>query len=231
MQKIRIWDVPTRLFHWLLVLSIALLFVTGIEGGNWMEWHGKLGLLVVGLLAFRLVWGLTGSTYARFLQFFPTPSSVQAYLQGKWEGYGHNPLGAFSVFTLLFLVLAQTLSGLVSNDEISFYGPLYKLAGSDLSLWWTGMHKALAYYCLAVFIGLHVASIVFYKLVKKDNLVIPMLTGTKEAPPKDADKGLKGGGFLPLVVALLFAALAVWGASGQWIPAPPPPPPVETPSW
>ncbi|MCL2075846.1 MAG: cytochrome b/b6 domain-containing protein [Betaproteobacteria bacterium] len=229
MQKIKLWDLPTRLFHWLLVLAIALLFVTGIEGGNAIIWHGRLGIFVASLLAFRLVWGVIGSTYARFLQFFPTPSSVMAYLQGKWHGLGHNPLGAFSVFALLLLTLAQTLSGLVSNDEISFYGPLYKLVDRDVALWLTGLHKELAYYGLAAFIGLHVASIVFYKLVKKDNLVIPMLTGKKEVSAKDADKGYKGGGYAPLLAALLFAGLAAWGASGAWIPAPPPP--VETPGF
>ncbi|MCL2021971.1 MAG: cytochrome b/b6 domain-containing protein [Betaproteobacteria bacterium] len=231
MQKIRIWDIPTRLFHWLLVLAIALLFITGIEGGNCIIWHGRLGIFVAALLAFRLVWGVIGSTYARFLQFFPTPSAVIAYLQGKWHGLGHNPLGAFSVFALLLLILAQTLTGLVSNDEISFYGPLYKLVDSGLSLRLTGLHKELAYYGLAVFVGLHVASMLFYKLVKKNDLLTPMLTGRKEVSAQDADKGYKGGGFLPLVVALLFAALAAWGASGEWIPKPPPPAAVETPDW
>jgi len=244
MQKIKLWDLPTRLFHWVLVLTIALLFVTGIQPeivkswhgeltlalpdlkfGSLIELHGKLGIFVAGLLAFRLVWGVIGTTYARFLQFFPTPSAVLAYLQGRWHGLGHNPLGAFSVFALLLLTLAQTLSGLVGNDEISFYGPLYKLVESDVSLWCTGLHQQMAYYGLAVFVGLHVASMVFYKLVKKDDLITPMLTGKKVVAPADADKSFKGGGFLPLVVALLFAALAIFGASGEWIPAPPPPPP------
>lgn len=231
MQKIKLWDLPTRVFHWLLTLAIVLLFVTGIEGGSLIDAHGKLGIFVAGLLAFRLVWGVIGSTYVRFLQFFPTPSSTLAYLQGKWHGYGHNPLGACSVFTLLLLILIQTVSGLISNDEISFYGPLYKLVDHDVSLWWTGFHKQLAYYGLAVLVGLHVAAMLFYKLVKKKDLFTPMLTGKKEVPPEDADKGYKGGGFLSLVVALLFAVLAMWGASGAWMPAPPPPAATETPSW
>jgi len=231
MQKIKVWDIPTRLCHWLLVLAVALLFATGIEGGGWMECHARLGLVVVGLLAFRLAWGVIGSTYARFTQFFPTPAAIRAYLQGNWRGLGHNPLGAFSVFALLLLTLAQTLTGLVANDEISFYGPLYKLVDSSLSIKLTGLHHELAWYGLAVFVGLHVASIVFYKLVKKNDLVTPMLTGKKEVAESDKDKAYKGGGIIAFLVALAFALLAVWGASGEWIPKPPPPAVIETPSW
>ena len=100
-RKILIWDLPTRLFHWLLVLAIVALVVTGKAGGSWMEWHGRLGLLVLGLLVFRLLWGVMGSTYARFAGFFPTPAKVAAYLRGQWHAPGHNPLGACSVLALL----------------------------------------------------------------------------------------------------------------------------------
>jgi cytochrome b len=230
MQRIKLWDLPTRLFHWLLVASIAALFVTvKVEMDNGIVWHGRIGIFVVGLLAFRLVWGFVGSTYARFFQFFPTPAKVIAYLKGEWHGLGHNPLGALSVFALLALTATQTGLGLFTNDEISFQGPLYRLIDGDLSTTFTGWHRLLAYGLLA-FVGLHVASIIFYKLVKKHNMVIPMLTGKTEVAEGEADKAAKGGGLIPLIVALTCAAFALWAANGSWIPEPPPPA-VETPSW
>ena len=232
MKKIKLWDIPTRLFHWLLVASIGALFITALVGiDNGIALHGKIGLFVLGLLIFRLIWGFVGSTYARFFQFFPTPGKIIAYLKGEWHGLGHNPLGALSVFALLGLTAAQVALGLFTNDDISFQGPLYGLIDGELALTFTGWHRYLAYGLLA-FVGLHVASIVFYKLVKKHNMVLPMLTGKTEVADNETDKEAKGGGIVALIIALALAALAVWGASGAWIPAPPPPPPAaETPAW
>ncbi len=116
-QRIRLWDLPTRLFHWLLVILVLTSFISGKIGGNAMDWHGKFGLAILGLLTFRLVWGIVGSTYARFASFFPTPASVLAYLRGQWRGVGHNPLGALSVFSLLGLLAFQVASGLFGNDD------------------------------------------------------------------------------------------------------------------
>lgn len=227
MQKIKLWDLPTRLFHWLLVAAVLTLFVTGKVGGNAMEWHGRIGHLVVGLIVFRLVWGFVGSTYARFGQFFPTPGRILAYLKGQWRGQGHNPLGALSVFGLLAVVGLQALFGLFTNDDIAFRGPLYELAGSDLSSTLTRWHRLLAD-GLLILVGLHVAAILFYAHVKKDNLVKPMITGWKEGEPGES---ARGGGLVALILALALAGLALWGASGSWIPVPPPPPAVETPAW
>ena len=226
-RKILIWDLPTRLFHWLLVLSIVALVVTGKAGGSWMEWHGRLGLLVLGLLVFRLLWGVMGSTYARFAGFFPTPAKVAAYLRGQWHAPGHNPLGACSVLALLAVPLFQVLTGLVANDDIAFVGPLYDLVGRDLSNLATRWHL-LAVNVLLALVALHVAAILFYAHIKKDNLVKPMVRGWKEGGGEPA----RGGGLVALLVALALAAAAVYAASGAWLPEPPPPPPaVTTPAW
>jgi cytochrome b len=223
MQKIKVWDIPTRLFHWLLVASVIALFVTGKVGGNAIQWHGKIGIFVVGLIVFRLIWGFIGSTYARFWQFFPTPSRIVHYLKGTWHGTGHNPLGALSVFALLALTGAQAALGLFTTDDISFFAPLYSLIDSELSVRLTGFHQQLAN-ILLVFAGLHFASIIFYARVKKNNLLIPMITGYKQV---EEGKSAQGGGAAALVVALIIAALALWAATGAWIPEPPPPPAVE----
>lgn len=230
-QRIRLWDLPTRLFHWLLAGLVVASFVSGKIGGNAMDWHGKFGLAILGLLAFRLVWGFAGSTYARFVSFLPTPAKVLAYLRGQWRGVGHNPLGAFSVFGLLLLLAFQAGTGLFGNDDIAFRGPLYELIGKDLSDRLTGLHK-LSVNVLIALVTLHIVAIAFYVRVKKNDLIRPMLTGWKEVAPGEGASA-SGGGALPLAVALLVAVTTVYGGSGAWLPTPPPPPvsAPATPSW
>lgn len=230
-HRIRLWDLPTRLFHWLLAGLVVASFVSGKIGGNAMDWHGKFGLAILGLLAFRLVWGFAGSTYARFVSFLPTPAKVLAYLRGQWRGVGHNPLGAFSVFGLLLLLAFQVGTGLFGNDDIAFRGPLYELIGKDLSDRLTGLHK-LSVNVLIALVTLHIVAIAFYVRVKKDDLIRPMLTGWKEVAPGEGASA-SGGGALPLAVALLVAVTTVYGGSGAWLPTPPPPPvsAPATPSW
>lgn len=230
-QRIRLWDLPTRLFHWLLAGLVVASFVSGKIGGNAMDWHGKFGLAILGLLAFRLVWGFAGSTYARFVSFLPTPAKVLAYLRGQWRGVGHNPLGAFSVFGLLLLLAFQVGTGLFGNDDIAFRGPLYELIGKDLSDRLTGLHK-LSVNVLIALVTLHIVAIAFYVRVKKDDLIRPMLTGWKDIAPGEGASA-SGGGALPLAVALLVAVATVYGGSGAWLPTPPPPPvsAPATPSW
>ena len=226
-EKFRLWDLPTRLFHWALVVAVVAAIVSGQLGGNLIEWHGRIGLFIVGLLAFRLAWGVAGSTYARFLQFLPTPGKIAAYLRGEWHGEGHNPLGALSVFGLLALLTAQAGSGLFANDDITFVGPLFDLVGKNLSNRLTGIHYLVSN-AIYVLIALHIAAIAFYGHVRKQNLVRPMLTGWKEGTGESAT----GGGALALVLALAVAGAAIYGASGTWLPTPPQPPPaVETPNW
>lgn len=227
-KRIRVWDLPTRLFHWLLVVAVVAAVVTGQLGGNLMDWHGRIGVGIVGLLAFRIVWGVVGSTYARFRQFLPTPARIKAYLRGEWQGEGHNPLGALSVFGLLGLLTAQVLTGLVANDDITFTGPLFDLVSKGTSNRLTGIHHLLSNAVIAL-AALHVAAIAFYARVRKQDLVRPMVTGWKEA---GSGESATRGGFVALVVALALAGAAIYGASGAWLPAPPPPPPTaETPDW
>ncbi len=227
MKRFRLWDLPTRLFHWLLVAAVAAAVITGQLGGGLMVWHGRLGIAICGLLAFRLVWGFAGSTYARFAQFFPTPGKLRAYLAGQWQGEGHNPLGALSVFGLLGLLTAQVMTGLVANDDIAFNGPLLDLVGRDWSNRLTGLHHLLADGLIALVV-LHVAAIVYYRRVRQKNLLKPMLTGWQEGEGESA----RGGSLVALLFALLLAGAAVYAASGAWLPPPPPPPAaVETPNF
>lgn len=226
-KQIRLWDLPTRLCHWLLALGVIAAVVSGQIGGNLMEWHSRIGLLIIGLIVFRLAWGLFGSTYARFAHFYPTPGKVAAYVKGEWRGVGHNPLGALSVFGLLGLVTLQVVTGLFANDDIAFVGPLSDLVDRNLSNRLTGLHH-LAANLLYVLVGLHLVAIAFYLHIKKVNLIRPMVTGWKEA---EHGEHAEGGGGLALLLSLALAGCAMYGASGVWLPEPPPPPAAETPNW
>ncbi len=226
MPRIRVWDLPTRVFHWLLVALVLAMIITGKIGGNLIDWHGRIGIAITGLVAFRLAWGFVGSTYARFASFFPTPARVFAYLRGQWHAPGHNPLGACSVLALLGLILFQIATGLTGNDDIAFRGPLFELVGKELSDRLNGLHKASTNVLFAL-IALHLGAILFHVRVRKDKLVKPMLTGWKAHPGRPAS----GGGTGALIGALLVAGIAIYGASGAWLSAPPPPVPATTPSW
>ncbi|MBS1228301.1 MAG: Cytochrome bacterial [Proteobacteria bacterium] len=230
-KRIKLWDLPTRLFHWLLVLCVSAALITGNIGGAAIEWHGRIGLAIVGLVVFRIVWGLIGSSHARFASFLPTPASIAAYLRGQWQGIGHNPLGALSVIGLLALVALQLCTGLFGNDDIAFRGPLYDLITKDLSDRLTAIHE-LTSNALIALIVLHLAAIAFYAHVKKDNLVKPMITGWKELQGDEYGESTTGGGAIAFIVALAIALAAVYGASGAWLAAPPPPAAVQAaPAW
>lgn len=222
-MKAYVWDLPTRLFHWSLVILVVAAFVTAKIGGNAMVWHGRLGLAIIGLLVFRIIWGFLGSTYARFFQFVRGPGAIFSYLGGQWQGLGHNPLGALSVLALLGILTIQAATGLFANDDIAFEGYLVPLIGSEASSEITGIHHLIEKILMAL-VALHVGTIVFYARVKKHNLVKPMLSGWAEGSP---EQSARGGGIVALIVAVLIAATVVWTASGALLPEPPPAPPAS----
>lgn len=230
-ERIKLWDLPTRIFHWLLVVLIAAAVISGKVGGNAIDWHGRIGLAIFGLIVFRLVWGIIGSSHARFASFIPTPASLRAHLNGEWTGVGHNPLGAFSVIGLLALAGVQVVSGLFSNDDIAFRGPLFDLIEKTLSDTLTSIHE-VSINALIALIALHLAAIVFYVRVKKQNLVKPMITGWKDIQPGQG-KSATGGGMVAFVIALAISLGAVYGASGAWLPQPVPAAaaPASSPTW
>lgn len=226
-KSIRVWDLPTRLFHWSLAALVIGSFVSGKIGGNAMDWHGIFGVAILGLLTFRLAWGLLGSTYARFSHFVPGPGAIRAYLRGQWQGLGHNPLGALSVLALLAAMLFQAASGLIANDDIAFNGPLYPLVSKETSDWITGLHKQ-AEIVLIVLLSLHVAAVLYYLHSRKKNLIRPMITGRVEASGAHAQPA-RGGGPLAFMVAAGLALLVVWLVTDGLLP--PPPPPAPPPAW
>lgn len=225
MTRVKVWDLPTRLFHWALVALIAGAFIT--ENMDKMEWHGRIGLSILGLLVFRIIWGFVGSTYARFTTFVRGPQSIKAYLKGEWKGLGHNPLGALSVLAIIATVGAQVATGLLANEDGTFFGPLASLIATELSDDITELHEGLQGVLIALVIA-HVAAIAFYKKVKKDNLVTPMIVGWKEADEAAAKNAAQGGGLVAFIVAVALALGVVYVASGALLP---PPVVVATPTW
>lgn len=227
-MKIKVWDLPLRLFHWLLVAAVLVAFVTAKIGGNAMAWHGRAGLAIIGLLAFRIVWGFVGSTHSRFASFVRGPAAIHAYLRGQWHCIGHNPLGALSVLGLLGALSLQGATGLFANDDIAFQGYLYPLVGAQMSEKITEVHDA-GEKLLMLLVGLHLGAIAFYARVKKHNLVTPMVTGWTETG--SAAELPRGGGIVAFIVAAAIGAGTAWAASGAWLPPPPAPAAVETPAF
>ena len=182
MKYVRIWDLPTRLFHWALAICCVGLLVTGKTGGNAMSWHFGFGYAVASLLLFRLVWGLLGGRWSRFSVFIYPPRAILAYLRGQapaGHAIGHNPLGAQSVFAMLFFLLAQVGSGLFSEDRGEVFGPLSALLSQASVHLATGYHKNVGQRVLLALVVLHLAAIAWYHFRHKNKLVRPMLTGDK----------------------------------------------------
>lgn len=229
MNIVTVWDLPLRIFHWSLALLVGASIASGIAGGNWMNWHGKFGVALTGLLVFRLIWGFAGSTHARFASFVRGPAAIRQYLRGQWSGLGHSPLGALAVIALLSMLAVQIASGLVGNDDIAFNGPLYALVGKDSSDWATGLHRK-SFWLFASLIALHLAAIVFYLTIRKNNLLLPMLTGRRRHHRAAAEPS-HGGRPLALVLAVGLGVAAAWAAAGGFLPAPAEAANTAAPSW
>lgn len=225
----KVWDLPLRLFHWLLVPSVVGVIATGLAGGNWMTWHGRLGVLIAGLLVFRLVWGLLGSTYARWGMILRAPLAFGAYIRGEWRQPGHNPLGSLSVLAILTALSVQTVTGLLAYDDIAFRGPLARLVATDTSLWLTDIHRSFKALVLLLIV-LHIAAIVAYQLRGK-KLVQAMLHG-RDAQMKP-EQAARGGGLVALAFTLILSLAAIWALqqAPQWLEPPKPATPPPALSW
>jgi cytochrome b len=190
-QRVRVWDLPTRLFHWLLALSMISAFVSAHLGGYAAQrLHFLSGYAVLALVGFRLAWGFAGPRYARFAQFVQAPAVTLGYVARLMRpepgiqdpGYpGHNPLGALSVLALLAACGAQAATGLFSYDEVASAGPLAHFVSDALVERLSGLHDR-GEVVLYVLIGLHLGAIGFYRWFKRDDLLVPMITGDKILP-------------------------------------------------
>ncbi len=217
LTPVRVWDLPTRVFHWLLALCVVTSVVSAKIGGNALVWHFRSGYVVFTLLAFRALWGLAGGHWSRFGNFAYAPATLLRYLCGRSHAnehheVGHNPLGALSVFGFLALLAAQVGTGLFADDEIASSGPLIKFVSGATSLTLTRWHKGFGQWLIFALVMLHVGAILYYELKKRRGLVRAMLTGDKHltAPaPASVDNARSRG------VALLLLAACAGGVA--WI--------------
>jgi cytochrome b len=184
MQTIRVWDLPTRVFHWALACAVVGLVTTAQLGGSWMEWHMRLGYFVLSLLAFRIAWGLVGGYWSRFGVFVPGPARLLRYLRAPTPPHdhaGHSPQGALSVLAMLLVLIAQVGSGLFSDDEIATSGPLSRFASGEWVSRASDYHTNIGKYLLLALVVIHIVAILVYWLKKGQKLLPPMLHGDKMA--------------------------------------------------
>jgi len=212
-QNIRVWDLPTRLFHWTLVALMVAQWLTA-EFGSAMDWHVWGGYAVLALVLFRLIWGFVGSDTARFSDFLRGPGAALAYAQALRRGetpryLGHNPLGAWSIVAMLVLLLIQAGTGLFANDDILIEGPLYAWVSKGTSDWLTTIHR-FNFNLLLLVIAVHLSAVLFYLLVKRENLIHPMLSGVKRLSPEQAGPAPRIVNSWRGLAALAVAVAAVW---------------------
>jgi cytochrome b len=210
---VRVWDWPVRIVHWSMVLLLITLLTTAKIGGDAMEWHMRAGETMLALVLFRVIWGFTGSRYARFTSFVRGPRAVIAYARSivgpPHEVHaGHNPLGGWMVIGLLLALLAQTGTGLFTNDDVLTEGPLARLITKDLSDTITGFHHRNAWIVIALATA-HIGAVLFYLIALKENLIQPMLHGAKTLPATHAIAGADANNVKALVLFATCAA-AVW---------------------
>ena len=215
-RSLRVWDLPTRLFHWILALCVLGLFVTGKVGGNAMVWHLRLGLLMLTLLGFRLLWGVVGAKWSRFTQFTRGPLAVWNYLRGRSPAehlVGQSPLAGWAVWAMLVVLATQTASGLMSDDEIAFFGPLVTLVSGDtvaLATWW---HTEWGQYLVLAIVAVHLVAIAYYTWVRRQAIVRPMFSGDQTVPghlsvdPARDDLSVR----LRAIVVIALCAAGTWG--------------------
>lgn len=192
MNKVYVWDLPTRLFHWTLLGLVAFQLVSAKIGGDLMDYHLLSGYAIAALVLFRVVWGFIGSRYARFSSFLrgvgPTLEYARAMRAKTAPRFlGHNPLGGWMIMSLLGMLAIQISSGLFANDDIMAEGPLRHLVSDQASHLFTAIHE-LGVGLLLALVVVHVGTVYVYKIFRKEDLITPMLTGYKQADGKSTEQ-------------------------------------------
>jgi cytochrome b len=211
----RIWDLPTRLFHWVLVVLLLTSWLSAWR--TWMQVHVVCGLSVLTLLLFRLIWGFIGSDTARFSHFLRSPGAAVRHLRHLWRREpdtetGHNAAGGWMVIGLLALLFVQVGTGLCANDDVLTEGPLARTVGKARSDWLTHIHH-LNFTLIEIAVVLHVLAISTYRMLKGHNLLLPMITGKKRLPGATRAPRMMH----PILALVVFALCASGVALFLWI--------------
>jgi cytochrome b len=211
-----VWDLPLRAFHWLFAASILASWGTAKLGFAWMQWHIRLGYWMMGLVTFRIVWGVIGPRHARFTSFLKGPGAVMRYargLGGRGEGaasVGHNPLGGLMVILMLLLVIFQVSTGLFATDDIAYTGPFNPAVSNSTAELLTSLHHININLIWAA-VALHVGAIAYYAFVKRQNLVPAMLHGWKPAEAVPAGEAITSSELWKALAVMIVAAAIVYG--------------------
>lgn len=208
---VAVWDLPVRLFHWLAVALVLAAYVTARL--NWMGWHARAGDALLVALLFRLLWGVGGSETARFSSFLASPRAVARYVahffrRERDDQIGHNPAGGWMVVALLALMLGQALSGLYVANDIADEGPLTEFVSAPTANLIEAAHDGFLWDALCAAIALHLVAIVVYGVIRRHNLLRPMITGSKLLPADARTPRLRGAVFAALLFACSLAATA-----------------------
>lgn len=204
-----VWDLPTRLFHWLIALGVGLSWWSGEQAE--FTYHAWLGYMLLVLVCWRIIWGFIGSQHSRFTDFLHGPKTVWAYLRGKpYSNPGHNPAGGWSVAILLLLLFSQAFSGLFNSDEIMFDGPFYFAASVGFRDFMGVVHE-YAFYGLQGFVVLHVLAVAYYQWFRKIPIVQAMIWGrVRDRIGRSAPAPMWWA-----LVIVIFAVAALWWAIDQ----------------
>jgi cytochrome b len=211
-NRIRIWDLPTRLFHWLLAACVVGAYVCIKVGGLWIDYHFLFGYAALTLIVFRLIWGVIGPPRARFVRFVRGPTVIWSYLRGRLPDQGgHNPLGALSVVAMLLAFAFQAVSGLFTNDDIMSEGPLVARISKETSDRISSLHHANEWIMIGL-VALHIAAVAYYVVVRRKRIVTAMVTGDDVAVPGDTRESTQDSASVRVrgLGAAVVAAGIVW---------------------
>lgn len=220
LKKVLVWDIPTRLFHWLLVIAIVAQWATAELGDSFMDWHFYIGYFTLGLISFRLIWGFVGSRYARFSDFIKSPVTIWRFAQSlfkKSQGnyIGHNPLGGLIVPLILALVGLQAVTGLFASDDVLHSGPYMSAVSSEWQKTLDWLHHK-TFDGITLVIVLHLLALVWHKFGLGHSLIAAMFHGKKQARP---ESGITSSRLILAVVIGLIVAASVYTLISM---APPP---------
>ena len=206
-----IWDLPVRIIHWSLLVAVVGAWLTRELEGDWFVWHTRFGYTVLVLVLTRVLWGFFGTRHARFAEFVRGPKTVIDYLRsGTSSSVGHNPLGALMILAMLTMLLAQAVTGLFANDQVFETGPLFGYVAIETSDRLTSLHKQL-FDWIAAAIAVHVAAALFYLWIRKENLILPMITGRKFAENIPEQERISSSRlWLAIVFAVIVGTGLVW---------------------
>lgn len=212
--RVAVWDWPVRVVHWSMALLLVALVATGLRGGDALEWHMRFGQVLLALVLFRILWGFVGSRNARFRTFVRGSRAAASYVRSRVRRAPevhatHNPIGGWMVIALLGALLVQAGTGLVTNDDILWDGPLVKHVAKDTSDALSSFHRRFAWVVVTLAV-LHVLAVIAYLVVFRDNLAKAMVNGLKSLPADLADPSAASASSLRAMALLAACGVAVW---------------------